>query len=156
MIEDYSNGFAVEKKNKDYSKLAQNLYDQLFQQATGLTQLSQKITGCYSSKRTKLGVAMMAVGAALLALATVITLMTFGVLSIPGIGIGSLGASFIIAGSGAAGFGLFGGGLGLTVTGREKSAAKSLTNFIKVTDDKIQKRLPNEADARMRAFVRKI
>jgi hypothetical protein len=75
--------------------------------------------------------------------------------SIPGFAIGSAGAGLFAAGAtGLVGLGLFGGGAALVVNGREKSAAKSLANFMKVADHKVESQSPKEVD--YSTLIRKI
>jgi hypothetical protein len=150
LVKSFAHGFSQVKKKEigedksRYNGVAQGLNDQLNE----LKPFSATISGRYSKPKTAIGWAMIVGGLVALVATGLAVLASFGLLSLPGLATGYLGANLVTGGValvGAAGFGLFGGGVTLTVKGAQKGAAKAVTNLVDVTAREAQKLLPYQA-----------
>ena len=127
-----------------YSASAQGLNDQL----KDIKEMSTKISGRYSRRDTAIGWMMIAGGLLAMAFSVAAVLASFGLLTVPGLSAGFLGANLLTAGvvlAGAGGSGLFAGGVAMTVKGAEKGAAKAAANLVDVTVREAGRIFPHEA-----------
>jgi|GEM_PF-4206799 len=144
-LQSYISGFTNKKSNKkDYDVLADNLNMDL----TNLQNFSLTLPGHYSWKKTLIGALLITAGLVTMAFAAVGIAASCGLLTLPALGAGFAGLNFATAGlamTGAAGLGLFGGGVALTVNGARHGVAQAAKEFVDVAAKDIKDRLPRSA-----------